>query len=262
MKKWRLAYELTNQFAAPVIHHSFSLRCMPEDRKWQKVADCRCKIFPDALYSCGKDSFGNRMIIGCCEKPHDIFGVHVDALVTTDNKEEPEERQEYQLGMFRYYTSVTKPGETLQKFYKGIAAGAAAPWARTQELMERFCSIYQYESGSTSFFTTAEEAFSQGRGVCQDYAHILLSLCRMEGMTARYAAGTIPGEGESHAWIEVYQDGFWKGFDPTHCKETDEDYIVFAVGRDAQDCSLSRGIFKGGAGQSQQVRVTMEEDKT
>lgn len=263
MKQWRLTYELLNQFSSPVNHHSFSLRCFPRDMERQKTEACECEILPGAIYSRGRDSFGNPMIIGCSEEAHDIFAVRVRALVMTTDQAEPETKPEYQIGMYRYFTPTTRPGETLRKFYESVpAAGQKTVWERTQELMECFCSVYQYESGSTSFFTTAEEAFSQGKGVCQDYAHILLALCRMEGMIARYAAGTIPGEGESHAWIEVYQDGFWKGFDPTHCKPADEDYIVFAVGRDAHDCSISRGIFKGWAGQSQQVRVTMEEYET
>ena len=93
--------------------------------------------------------------------------------------------------------------------------------------------------------------------MCQDYAHILLALCRREGLTARYVAGTIPGEGETHAWIEVWHEGRWKGFDPTNDRETDESYLTFAVGRDAEDCSLSRGVFIGAGNQNQYIRCEM-----
>ena len=116
-----------------------------------------------------------------------------------------------------------------------------------------------YVSGSTHFYTTAAEAWEQGCGVCQDYAHILLALCHREGMTARYAAGAIAGEGLTHAWIQVWQDGLWKGFDPTHNRAANEEYIYFAVGRDADDCALNRGIFRGGASQQQAIAVRMIE---
>lgn len=273
MRRWRLTYELTDHFSAPVTKHFYTLRCFPQERSYQKVFSCKYEVIPCSGEDRSRDSFGNPLLIGCCCDPHEKFEVEVEAVVMTEEGTEPEERTWWQLGMYRYETPYTKPGEKLEQFARNLSREDGAPWERTRNLtredgsswertrylMDRLYHGFQYVSGSTTFDTTAEEAFAQGRGVCQDYAHILLALCRREGITARYAAGAIPGEGESHAWVEVWQDGCWKGFDPTHNREADETYICFALGRDAHDCCLNQGIYLGTGGQRQEVHVIMEE---
>ena len=221
MKIWKLTYELCCHFSSPVTRHSYTLRCFPREMRYQKVQSCKYEVWPCYGNSRGRDSFGNSLLIGKSEEAHDWFLVKVDSVVMTEK--------------------------------------AADPWEKTEYLMRKLSDTFRYEAGSTFFSTTAEEAFAQGCGVCQDYAHILLALCRNENMTARYVAGTIPGEGQTHAWIEVWNQGRWKGFDPTNNRITDEDYICMAYGRDAADCSLSQGIFVGGGNQEQHIYVKMEE---
>lgn len=260
MKIWRLTYELCIHFSSPVTRHFYSLRCFPREMFSQKIQSCKYEVFPCSASSRGRDSFGNPLLIGRSEACHDWFLVKVEAMILAENRPEPEQRMEYQLGMYRAATECTRMGGCLEQLYRNLPLSQSSdPWARTGEWMKYLYSHFRYESGATSFETSAEEAFAQGCGVCQDYAHILLALCRRGGMTARYAAGVIPGEGQTHAWIEVWRDGFWKGFDPTNNRETDESYIRFAYGRDARDCSLNRGIFVGGGAQEQYIYVKMEE---
>ena len=86
----------------------------------------------------------------------------------------------------------------------------------------------------------------QRKGVCQDFAHLMLSIMRLEGIPSRYVSGLADGEGESHAWLESFIDGEWVGFDPTHdCVTKDKPYIAFSIGRDYLDCSPNRGVFRG-----------------
>jgi transglutaminase-like putative cysteine protease len=112
---------------------------------------------------------------------------------------------------------------------------------------------FTYAPGETNVMTTAGEAFVAGKGVCQDYAHVLITLCRMAGMPARYVSGLFVGEGASHAWAEVWMDGLWYGIDPTHNCLADEKYLKLCVGRDYSDCPLERGVFSGWAEQTQKV---------
>lgn len=84
---------------------------------------------------------------------------------------------------------------------------------------------FKYVTGSTQIHATAEEALKLGEGVCQDYAHIMLSLLRIEGIPCRYVVGIMQGEGASHAWTEVLCNGYWYGFDPTNNKLVDDEYI-------------------------------------
>ena len=112
---------------------------------------------------------------------------------------------------------------------------------------------FTYTPGETNVMTTAGEAFADGKGVCQDYAHVLITLCRMAGMPARYVSGLFVGEGASHAWTEIWMDGLWYGIDPTHNCPADEKYLKLCIGRDYSDCPLERGVFSGWAKQTQKV---------
>lgn len=261
MRKWKLIYEMHDEFSTAVSGHYFSLRCFPKEMVSQKIKSFSCSIHPGSVSSRGRDSFSNFLLTGCCMQPHDQFYVKVESLVAKKNIAEPEIKELHCLGMFRQPTRLTSMGDSLNAFYDTLMPGNGEDsWTRARWLMECLSRSFSYQSGSTNVNTTAEEAFFQGCGVCQDYAHVLLSLCRKEQMTARYVAGAVPGEGQTHAWIEVLKDGKWKGFDPTNNRETDDSYISFAVGRDAADCGLNRGIFLGNAGQRQFVNVKMEEE--
>jgi transglutaminase-like putative cysteine protease len=107
-----------------------------------------------------------------------------------------------------------------------------------------------YTKGVTDVFTTAATAFAQARGVCQDYAHIAISLARAAGLSARYVSGHLLGEGATHAWVEFLVADRKHGplvlsYDPTYCKETDFRYIVVAIGRDYDDVPPTSGVFTG-----------------
>ena len=130
-------------------------------------------------------------------------------------------------------------------------------------LCERVHTAIAYEWGITGVRTTASEALAGGRGVCQDYAHIMLAACRRAGIPARYVSGHLTGEGGSHAWIEVLhpvpgRPGAWtaEGWDPTHNRRTNADYLVVAVGRDYADAAPMWGTFEGDG-----VESTLEVEK-
>lgn len=127
--------------------------------------------------------------------------------------------------------------------------------------MELVHENMNYTKGVTAIDTTAEEALQSGEGVCQDYAHILLSLCREERIPARYVVGMLLGEGESHAWIEAFDGKNWIGFDPTNNLIVDDAHIKISHGRDYQDCSINRGVFTGQARQKQRILVEVREEE-
>ncbi len=126
-------------------------------------------------------------------------------------------------------------------------------------LMHRLHREFPYIPGKTSVSTTAEEAWSLGGGVCQDYAHIYVTLLRMAGIPARYVCGLIIGEGASHAWAEALCGGRWVPFDPTHDRPVTEGYIKLGHGRDAADCAINRGLMWNGGAQSQIISASVEQ---
>lgn len=142
-----------------------------------------------------------------------------------------------------------------------------AVFEKAAAIMRWINSEFAYESGVTDSKTHLEQAFSLRKGVCQDFAHVMLGMCRSLGIPARYASGYIyTGEGDSlvgaqasHAWCEVYlpTDG-WIGFDPTNAVLADDRYIKVAVGRDYEDVTPIHGEFKGNAECRMDVEVSVK----
>ena len=108
----------------------------------------------------------------------------------------------------------------------------------------------EYAHGVTGVRTTAAEAFARRRGVCQDYAHVMLALCRLCGLPARYVSGHLLGEGGTHAWVEVLLPDpehasryLARAFDPTHGREPGLNYVTVAIGRDYGDVAPTSGTY-------------------
>ena len=135
------------------------------------------------------------------------------------------------------------------------ACHAATDWVRDQ---------LRYERGATTVSSSAADALAEGRGVCQDFAHVTLALLRDAGIPGRYVsgylypvddAGAAKVEGQSHAWIEAWV-GDWYPLDPTSGALPGERHVVVARGRDYADVAPLKGIYHGGP--SKELRVLVE----
>ena len=117
--------------------------------------------------------------------------------------------------------------------------------------------VYQsltYRHDVTGVRTTAAEALEGGAGVCQDYAHLMLALCRASGLPSRYVSGHLLGQGGTHAWVEVLLpardgsgDAIAHAFDPTHASRGGLGYVTVAVGADYSDVAPTSGTYLSGA---------------
>ena len=136
-------------------------------------------------------------------------------------------------------------------------AGELGDGTATQlELAGRICQavhsaiIYQY--GVTSVRTTAADALAAGRGVCQDSAHIMLALCHLLALPARYVSGHLLGQGGTHAWVEVVipqaDHAVAMPFDPCNGVPASARYLTVATGRDYADVPPTSGTYLGPAG--------------
>ena len=123
-------------------------------------------------------------------------------------------------------------------------------------------------TGTTGVSTQVEESFQMRRGVCQDFTHVMLAMCRAVGVAARYASGylyngprdTLVGAQASHAWCEVYLPAAgWIGFDPTNNTLADERYVKIAVGRDYDDVAPVVGSYHGHGHCRMEVHVEVEK---
>lgn len=260
MKKLKFRYHLRIEFDTPVTGHSFTVRCMPQTDDRQQILSQDIRILPKEFLSENTDSFGNSYFFGRTEAPHDLFEVKSEGTVVTGRCEGITAEPVYRLGMFAGQSKYTQASEELRRFYRGLALDdREGNLAKALRLMEALREHFSYAAGVTDISTTAAQAWELGRGVCQDYSHIMLSLCRMAHIQSRYVVGMLLGEGASHAWVEIYDNGMWYGIDPTNGIRVLEDHIKISHGRDYADCLINQGVFTGNAKQVQSVSVLVEE---
>jgi len=135
-----------------------------------------------------------------------------------------------------------------------LTRGHSSIFAQALAILHWIHEAFVYDAGSTHVHTHMAEAFELRRGVCQDYAHVMIGLCRAVGIGARYASGylyngprdRLVGAQASHAWCEVYLPGAgWIGFDPTNGTLADARYVKIAVGRDYDDVAPVKGSYHG-----------------
>lgn len=87
------------------------------------------------------------------------------------------------------------------------------------------------------------------------------SLCRLSGIPARYVSGLPEGDGVSHAWAEIWDDGYWYGVDPMRHVPVDEGYLKLSIGRDFTDCPIESGLFSGYTDQQQKVYMKVCQEQ-
>jgi transglutaminase-like putative cysteine protease len=136
------------------------------------------------------------------------------------------------------------------------------PRSTALAIMSYTHSALKYEKGATDVTTTASEALALGRGVCQDFSHLMLAACRSQKIPARYVSGYLYNNGysaASHAWVDVFIQGEgWLSLDPTHNRAQTAEYVRVATGRDYADVPPTRGVFVGNAKESMEVSVTVD----
>jgi transglutaminase-like putative cysteine protease len=120
-------------------------------------------------------------------------------------------------------------------------------------------SHFQYARDVTQASSPIDDVLEQGKGVCQDFAHLMIAIMRSFGVPARYVSGYIHRvnkESQSHAWCEVWlPDLGWLGIDPTNDRVVGEPFIKVATGRDYTDVPPNKGIYRGKAEETIFVRV-------
>lgn len=259
MKRYRYYYQSLLQFEGPVGRHDFCLRCLPCHNACQHIVSEELHILPEASVQQGMDGQKNRIQYGHTLEEHDAFVFTCNGEVELDEYAIPASGP---VGIYLPESRLTGIGGRLRRFVRSLSCPHGAD--RLEQALHVASALQQemaYRPGATNNQTTATEAFERGEGVCQDYAHIFIAICRQLGIPTRYVNGFVPGTGLTHAWTEVLTEGrCWMGIDPTAGSLVSEGYIKIAHGRDAADCPVNRGIFRGApTGQRAEVRVIVEQ---
>lgn len=234
---------------------------MPCINACQKIASEKLRLYPEVSLQQDTDAFGNRIQYGHALGDHDAFVYISSGEVELTPYLIPDVCPG---ALFRVDSQFTVPSVDMIAFSRSLSpslSGIGGIAEKALYIAEAVYRYMQYRPGTTGIETTASQAFSIRQGVCQDYTHIFLGLCRLNNIAARYVNGFMLGIGLTHAWAEVYDGTSWIGIDPTNNNRIEYGYIKIAHGRDVADCPVNRGIFVGGAAQSSEVRVLTEEKK-
>lgn len=225
----------------------------PERHGGQRLVTHKLEVSaPDARTAESRDDFGNLVLsveIAAVERAIDFTAWIV---VERDAAHDP-----IAVGAaaaaapaFREPSPLTQPDDALRAAAAELRADGAGGATLAARINAWVHAHLAYEHGVTGVRTTAAEALALGRGVCQDAAHLMLALCRLCGLPARYVSGHLLGEGGTHAWVEVLlpaPDGTGyvaRPYDPTHAAEPGPSYITVAVGRDYGDVAPTSGTFR------------------
>jgi transglutaminase-like putative cysteine protease len=173
--------------------------------------------------------------------------------------------------LFMFPTRATPVLPTVTDFALGSFTPGRPILEAGADLLQRMKTEFAYDPEATEVSTHVQEVFDKRRGVCQDFAHIVISGLRGVGLAARYVSGyilTVPAPGQprlqgadaSHAWVELWCGGElgWVGMDPTNNLFTQQDHIVLACGRDYADVAPISGVLLGSGRQTLTVGVDVE----
>jgi len=257
LKTINFQYQTELIFSSPASDHSFLLRILPQSDSRQCIKNLLWQIDPQETVWHASDGFGNETLHGHIDKPHNHFRFGIRG--TAEMSDTPYTAGYELERILLYATELTRPSDGLTDFYKKLEHSAPSDTLQRIHYFSHAVHTHlRYERGVTTNSTTAQQAFDTGAGVCQDYAHILLVLLRLSGIPCRYVAGLASDYGETHAWVEAWISDRYCGIDPTRDKLIDEGYIAISRGRDFENCSIERGVFKGTCRGTQTISLNME----
>jgi transglutaminase-like putative cysteine protease len=276
-------------YASPVAHARHVLRLTPIHRAGQQVHIASLKITPEPSQRReGQDFFGNRITWITLEQRHDKLTVKVSARVAVDEIAEPAAlttpafesvREEVfataDIGPmspvhFLFPSRMVSLDPEIRDYARESFAPGRAVLDGAIDLMHRIKADLVYEIGATTVTTTPPMSFALRRGVCQDFAHIMISGLRGIGLPSAYVSGylrTAPRQGATglqgidamHAWVLVWCGSAtgWIGLDPTNAMVASDDHVTLAVGRDYTDVAPMDGVILGSGRQHIDVSVNV-----
>ena len=286
---FHIRHDTQYHYHTPASDSFAELRVCPQNCPGQKILRRRLDVKPSVIIETYTDYFGNAVEFFSIPFRHDSLSVLAFADVQTYLIPFPQEALQHSL---EQATAVYK--EKILDVFDFLQPSAHVPFSQgVKNLSLPFCPSkislenlllslnewifknFSYTPGSTTVSTPLEIILKERKGVCQDFAHLMLAILRQHGIPARYVSGYIEaydptqptsseliGAAASHAWVEVYlPNGQWWGLDPTNNQCVGERHVRVAVGRDYRDVAPLRGTFKGAYKQDLQVIVSVERKK-
>jgi transglutaminase-like putative cysteine protease len=276
----RILHRTTFNYAGKAQDSFNEVRLRPVDDATQTCRSFNLNLDPVAAPQEYSDFYGNTIHYFDIAEAHNKLVVEVQSVVetvplakrppvpsvTSSDLKNSSEREM----LAEFYTSspyVPLEVELWREAQDALAEGRGDIWNDVRRLGGHIYRTFAYKPKTTGVSTRANDALKLRMGVCQDFAHVHLGLCRSLGIPARYVSGYFfnttrrPREIEaSHAWIEAYVPGYgWAAFDPTHDRVADDRYVKIATGRDYADIRPINGTYRGAPTRSLKVEVRVRE---
>jgi transglutaminase-like putative cysteine protease len=256
------------EYDSPIRESVMEVRARPLDDARQSCVSFEVRTYPRAHVRTYRDSFGNVV------HHFDIPGTHQREMIVSNavvrlpvQPPLPEQLDasawlaieplldDGEIWEMTRRSRFTESDDLLETFAQEIDAQRREdPLSTCRHIAEQIRTKLAYRPQATQVDSPIDEALEARAGVCQDFAHIMLALCRRIGLPARYVSGYLaPGHGApaaaseaTHAWVEAMLPGLgWTGFDPTNRMNVGEGHIRVAVGRDYADVPPTRGVYRG-----------------
>jgi transglutaminase-like putative cysteine protease len=284
---YHLRHLTSFRYTQPVTFVYNTLHLKPRELPWQKVKSFQLEIEPDPVVQTERlDYFGNTATFFMIQSPHDAMKVLAKSVIEVLPRPQttqisipwntarrtmradlsPNGLDAYQ---YSFASAYAKPLEEARAYALPSCLPGLSIHAVAIDLMRRIDTDFTFDPKATTVSTPVTEVLQNRRGVCQDFAHLMISCLRSIGIAARYMSGyiqTLPPPGQprlagadaSHAWVAAYcpQAG-WLELDPTNNQVADEQYITLGWGRDYHDISPAKGVLFGGGTHTVHAQVDM-----
>ncbi|MDZ4374398.1 MAG: transglutaminase family protein [Phenylobacterium sp.] len=273
------------RYASPVRESVMEVWMQPQKSARQRLVSFDLDLDPAAQVFSYPDSFGNAVYHFDVPQPHDSLTITARSAVETqvppslpdrlDQGEWDRLRSEFLRGEnfdFLHPHGFARESEALHQYmaeHEIDGLRGRDPLSALKALNQTLYSSFGYEAGVTRADSPIDDVLKARKGVCQDFAHVMITICRSWGIPARYVSGylfTDRKHGDrsdpdaTHAWVEVFLPSVrWIGFDPTNNTPATERHVSCAIGRDYSDVPPSRGVYKGEAESQLAVGVSVRK---
>ena len=262
----RIEHKTTFTYDEPITEAYTEMRLKPSDLGGQHCLSFSLTTEPRGAVMRYADRYGNDVRHFDVLMPHQKVGATAisevltpEILLDAEQTLSPLDEHDYLMP-----TDYSPRNDHICDFIKPFAVDGD-PLQTANAIMHAIFTSFKYEPGATDVKTTADEVLQLKRGVCQDFAHVMLSACRCVGLPARYVSGylydpkLVGANAASHAWVDVFVPGpGWVSLDPTHDRQQTENYVRVGVGRDYADVPPTRGTYKGSCQEKLDVQVGVQ----
>ena len=278
--RFRIEHTTSYTYDQPVSEAFSELRLMPRTEARQRLIHYRTNVRPPVLLEGYVDYFGNSVETLSIPFRHDRVRATSLCEVETFPVSDPFRGidmtvaevaalcRHHSMDLYDYLhpsrrvVHSTAQAELSRRLLPPVASFAEAVMDLNRHIFEN----YAWSPGSTDIASTPDDLLRTRQGVCQDFSHLMIGLLRLAGIPARYVSGYIEsapdaplvGSAASHAWVDVHcPNGHWIGLDPTNNIREGLHHIRIGHGRDYGDVPPFKGTYRGNAGQTLSVEVSV-----